>query len=102
MNEKFTKGPWEWVWLWADDGAKYIDIENSNFEEIIGQNGLYSEDDASLITAAPDLYEALKAALKYIEESPCDPDIYPEQFEAWDKLQELKPKDVLAKARGEL
>lgn len=29
------------------------------------------------------------AALKYVDECPCDPDIYPEQLEAWSELQEL-------------
>lgn len=29
------------------------------------------------------LYEALEAATAYIDASPCDPDIYPEQIAAW-------------------
>lgn len=40
------------------------------------------------------LYEQEKAlreaAEKFIEESPCDPDIYPEQLEAWNYYQQLK------------
>ena len=31
-------------------------------------------------------------AEKYIDESPCDPDIYPEQWDAWDKWQTFKKK----------
>ena len=30
-----------------------------------------------------------KAAKKYIDESPCDPDIYPQQLEAWNTYQSL-------------
>jgi hypothetical protein len=34
-------------------------------------------------------------AMKYIEESPCDPDILDEQLKAWTKLQDFinEPKD---------
>lgn len=47
------------------------------------------------------LVEALEAALKYIGECPCDPDIYPEQLEAWNRLQSLNAQDLLKQAKGE-
>ena len=38
--------------------------------------------------------ERCLAAEKYIDESPCDPDIYPKQLEAyniWIKIREIEP-----------
>ena len=38
--------------------------------------------------------ERCLAAEKYIDESPCDPDIYPKQFEAynhWNKIKDSEP-----------
>ena len=94
MNEKFTTGPWKWSWEWTDHGARYIGIENSNFEEIIGQNGLYSEDDANLIAAAPDMYEALEDVVSKIE------DFLAGKINIRDDYC-YKPRKALAKARGE-
>lgn len=38
------------------------------------------------LEAERDRYKAAyEAADKYIEENPCDPDIYPEQWAAWEK-----------------
>jgi len=37
----------------------------------------------------PDYEELFLAAKRYIDESPCDPDHYPEQLEAWNNYQEL-------------
>jgi len=36
-----------------------------------------------------ELKEKLHSAINYINECPCDPDIYPEQLIAWNKYQEL-------------
>lgn len=47
-----------------------------------------------------ELLKALEAAMKYISLSPCDPDIYPDQLAAWQKLQSLKPDQIIAKATG--
>lgn len=41
------------------------------------------------------LVEALSAAMDYIKKCPCDPDIYPEQLEAWNKLQSLNVEKLL-------
>jgi hypothetical protein len=35
------------------------------------------------------LMEQRDSAIFYIDECPCDPDIYPEQWEAWEKYQQL-------------
>ena len=32
--------------------------------------------------------EALRLAIRYIKESPCDPDIYDEQIKAWSALND--------------
>jgi nitrate/nitrite-specific signal transduction histidine kinase len=39
-----------------------------------------------------ELRELFNAAKKYIDESPCDPDIYPEQLKAWEEYQKLLSK----------
>lgn len=45
---------------------------------------------ANKIREERDEYKALfEAAKKFIEESPCDPDIYKEQLEAYEKYQDL-------------
>ena len=36
-----------------------------------------------------DYKTGFELAMKYINESPCDPDIYKEQLEAWEKLQDF-------------
>ena len=48
-----------------------------------------------------ELLEALKKAIKYINESPGDPDIFPEQWEAYQEYlkakEDLIDKDILDK-----
>ena len=36
-----------------------------------------------------------KLAEKYIYESPCDPDIFPDQFDAWDEWMKFKEVSTL-------
>jgi hypothetical protein len=43
--------------------------------------------------------EALAAALAYIDESPCDPDITREQWTAWQRLEESSARAALALVR---
>lgn len=43
-----------------------------------------------------ELATALKAAMDFIDASPCDPDITEKQIAAWMKLKELKPRELLA------
>ena len=45
------------------------------------------------------LEKALEAALRYIKESPCDPDINKKQREAWSELQALKPTVLLTEVQ---
>ena len=61
---KFTPGPWKAV-------KKLNRIGMADFEVQYGEDGeciadvCYEESDASLISAAPDMYEALEAATRY-------------------------------------
>ena len=41
------------------------------------------------------LEASLRAALDFIEKSPCDPDIYTDQYEAWKRLQALDAHALL-------
>jgi len=54
-----------------------------------------------LMAAAPDLYAALDAAMAFIESHVADPDITDVMIRNYRTLQDLRPRDVLAKARGE-
>ena len=54
-----------------------------------------------LIAAAPDLYAALDAAMAFIESHVADPDITDVMIRNYRTLQDLRPRDALAKARGE-
>ena len=55
---------------------------------------------AHAINCHDKLVEALGSALNYISECPCDPDVYPEQLEAWNKLQLLDADKLLKQAKG--
>ena len=47
----------------------------------------------------PDLVKALDAALDFIAKSPGDPDVTNEQIEAYVKMQEVKPHEILLAAK---
>lgn len=51
---------------------------------------------AQRVNAHEKLVVALRAALEYIEQSPCDPDIYPKQLEARGELTSLQPHKLLS------
>ena len=60
--------------------------------------GLHDEKKV-LVAMNAELVEALEAALDYIDKSPCDLDIYPEQLAAWVKLGNFEAEEALAKAK---
>ena len=57
---------------------------------------------AQLWATADELLVVLEAAMDYIDKSPCDYDIRFDQLAAWERLQAMSPKAVIAKARGEV
>lgn len=64
---KFTPGPWEWSEHYGDNGGLYPVLEShadGHHDDVIdGEFGCIVNDaDASLIKAAPDLYDALVRA----------------------------------------
>jgi len=111
MNTKYTPGPWL---VYNDMGIaahKGIDSHSGKSIVLVGIGGSYggvrgatkeeAEANARLIACAPELLEALKAAIDYINNCPCDPDIFPKQLKAWDKLSSIQPMKLIAKAGGE-
>jgi len=92
MNRKWTPGPWV-----VEDGSKschccfdqtiYVKTVSGEFDyEIIAETLTDNEANAHIISAAPDLYEALERAL-----------------EEWDSNTDWRnnARAALAKARGE-
>jgi len=109
MNTKYTPGPW----VIFDNDAEHKGIDNAEGDLSIilfgvndncgvqGRTKEEAEANARLIACAPELLEALEAAMAYINNCPCDPDIYPEQLKAWDKLSTIQPMELIAKAKGQ-
>ena len=63
----------------------YREVASDRFKRIAELNGQVDK-----LTERVEALERLhNAAAKYINESPCDPDIFPEQLEAWIRYQEL-------------
>ena len=52
-------------------------------------------------SAAPELLEALEAAMDFINKHPADPDINNDQAGAYQKLQALNPQALINKAKGQ-
>lgn len=84
------------AWQIADVGfyASFVD------GELIDMGNEPRKANAQLIAAAPELLEALLAAMAYIKATPCDPDITSEQTRAWMRLQDINPDAAIAKALG--
>lgn len=100
MN-KFTKGPWKVRTDKDDDGDFTLftyDVYAFPYGEEAGQQGVCygasNKADMNLISAAPDMYEALKESLDALREIPDWPDLED------DHLLEIKIMDALAKAEG--
>jgi hypothetical protein len=86
-----TKGPWIWSkdYLMQGDGDNYSTIGPSRVLLQLSADSKLSEDNARLITAAPELLEACKEFLE------CGPN-------AGSNLELVKlMKQVIAKAEGE-
>lgn len=112
MSEnKFTPGPWS-VFNTADiftdlgaANAEGIDAPSNDGWHIadcdMGGLGLDEvKANARLIAAAPEMYEALRKAIRFIESHVADPDITEEMEKAWVELEEANPYSALAKAEG--
>lgn len=80
MSEKFTPGPWRVVSdlpvlaIATGDGRyRIVQTANQNNYKHYGPSerwlGIEHEANAALIAAAPDLYEALKDCLQFIEDN---------------------------------
>lgn len=95
VDAKWTPGPW---WVEVDENAAQVQgypLIVTDSYTVIGNEGMFGDmetdfHNAHLVSAAPDLYEALEIALKYID--------YDGMSNADDNLID----NALAKARGEL
>ena len=67
---------------WCVDRIHENDIEYTLTEHA-------QQETESLQKRVEELDALFNAAKNYIDNSPCDPDIYPEQLEAWRKYQQL-------------
>lgn len=103
-EEKWTQGEWR-----VSTGIGYCAIRTGCMDEKTGGviadmrlvDGYYNPFDAHLISSSPKLYNALKAAMEFIDANVGDPDLTDEMVEAWSRLQDANPHEALAKARGE-
>jgi hypothetical protein len=99
MNGKHTPGPWK-TWPSIHSGRTYVVL--NTYKD--GDRGYIAtaitEEDAQLIAAAPELLEALKAAMAFIESHVADPDITDEMCDKYAALQKLNPDAVINKAEG--
>lgn len=76
----FTSEPWQVFRLSpdSDEHERLIVTANNNEDEVCGI--VYDDGDARLIAAAPDLYEACKEALRFLD---VDAKEVPMAVEAW-------------------
>ena len=94
-KEKFTKGPWEWYENISGDKIGISDAEGIDVLYVNHSEGVVvpREKDASLMVAAPDIYEALSDLVSSLECSDIDIFILREEIKV--------ARAALAKARGE-
>ncbi len=105
MSGQHTPGPWE-----LDGIAIAGSAHRMGDVCLMGEPAQYAGDtadmcenweaNARLIAAAPCLLEALRAAMAFIESHVADPDITDEMIRNYQALQDLRPRDIIAKATG--
>lgn len=99
MKTQHTPGPWE-PHIYESGGFEIVSAHERKFI-ITSRNG-YQEwdrgnesiDNAHLIAAAPELLEALEAAVSWIEDDRCDDEYIAEEWYH-------EARSAIAKARGE-
>ena len=79
-----------------DRGGRFIPME-SNQQAKAAAHAINQHDQLTAINQ--ELVEALSAAISYIDQCPCDPDIYPEQLEAWNKLESINVDELIKRAK---
>lgn len=115
-DSKHTAGPWrveqDTTLIWGDcnpDDATSYGMGYPIAECRVTPSGSWakgpkghSEADANarLIAAAPDLLEALKAAMAFIDSHVADADITDKMARNHCRLRETKPHDAIARAEG--
>ena len=104
---KWTPGPWavernKRTWGWVDVVGPSLGVGGpTQATDLTLADEVKRIAEAHLIAAAPDLYAALDAAMAFIESHVADPDITDVMIRNYRTLQDLRPRDALAKARGE-
>ncbi len=100
MN-KFTPGPWlrdgRTIYALNERGVNrfYASVQDSHAPAYeLNAN-------AALMQSAPDLLEALEAAMAFIDCHAADPDITSEMCEKYAVLRAANPEATIAKARGQ-
>ena len=106
---KHTPGPWQ---IYDCEFAVRVGIEGGNKTSVItlgakgddsgvwGETTEQAEANARLIASAPELLEALKAAMAFIDSHVADPDITTEMAQRYAELINLNPHEIIAKAEG--
>ena len=99
---KHTPGPWQTKV--EDELTGQIEIVSDRRPYVCtvhpgGINNM-TEANALLIAAAPELLEALQAAMRFIDSHVADPDITRDMADAWSDLQRINPHTLIAKATG--
>ena len=94
-----TPGPWHYKPHVADSNYMLI-FCSSDQHEGDTLRGYCGEANARLISAAPELLAALKAAMAFIDAHVADPDITHEMTWRYAELLAAKPEAAIAKAEG--
>lgn len=92
---KHTPGPWE-----SRKGEAHDVVEEKGGRLVcfIASSNPNGNADRYLIAAAPELLEALQAAMRFIDAHVADPDMTRDMRDAWAELERIGPHEVIAKA----